>query len=57
MKIILSLFAGFILIAFTSNFTKPETSTGNEDKVEVFFSNKLDFNDLVKMKLDLSKKK
>ena len=53
MKTFMKLSFLFILPLFLTSFTK---SNVNDEKIGVFFSNRLDFNDLVKMKLDLSQK-
>ena len=54
MKNVLSLGLVFILtVSFAGFGTKPKLHPSN-DKIEVFFNNKLSFNDLVKMKSDLS---
>ena len=37
-----------------SGFIKDDFTKTNGDKIEVYFDNKLDFNDLVKMKRDLA---
>lgn len=56
MKTLLPISIGLILTVFTSGFTKFDLVNSNNEKIEVYFSNKLEFNDLVKMKLDLSQK-
>jgi uncharacterized protein YxeA len=55
MKILLIIFTGMSLIFFTSGFIKDDFTKTNGDKIEVYFDNKLDFNDLVKMRIDLAK--
>jgi len=54
MKTVLTIFTGLVLIFLTSGFIKDNFEKSNSEKVEVYFDNALDFNDLVKMKLDLA---
>lgn len=56
MKNSLIIFTGLSLILLTSGFMKNNMVKSNDEKVVVYFSNKLDFNDLFKMKLDLAEK-
>lgn len=53
MKNLLTIVIGFTLIFLATSFTKFSSHISSDEKIEVYFSNKLDFNDLVKMKLDL----
>lgn len=50
-----TLIAFFVFISFT-NFTNGSYVLKEDAYIEVYFSNKLEFNDLVKIKLDLSEK-
>ncbi len=58
MKKLLSLFIITVLIISTSSFTNiiPGHKHGNDKRIEVVFNRQLDFNDLVKIKMDLSQK-
>ena len=54
MKTLMTIFTGLILTLFTTGFTNFNSKSSDSEKIEVYFSKKLEFNDLVKMKLDLS---
>ena len=56
MKNVAFLFICLGLTFLTSSFARFSPINSNDEKIDVYFSNKLDFNDLVKMKLDLSQK-
>ncbi len=56
MKTLLPIYSGIILLLFSSAFIIKDAANFSEEKIEVYFSNKMNFNDLVKMKLDLSEK-
>ncbi len=57
MKTLLSFFIAITFLTITPGFKNATSNTFNDDKTEVFFSNKLQFDDLVKLKLDLAEKK
>lgn len=54
----MSIFIIAVLIISTSSFTNniPDQKPGNDKRIEVVFNRQLDFNDLVKIKMDLSQK-
>ncbi len=57
MKNILKILTIFIVFAMASGFTLNATENGrpeNKDRIEVSFNRKMQFNDLVKIKLDLA---
>ena len=57
MKTLLSFFIAITFLSLTSGFKSVTHHTFNDDKTEVYFSNKMQFDDLAKMKLDLAEKK
>lgn len=58
MKKLVSIFIIAVFIISTSSFTNniPAQNSGNDKRIEVVFNRQLDFNDLVKIKMDLSQK-
>jgi hypothetical protein len=54
MKAVLIIFTGLVLTFLTCGLINHNFAYSNIEKIDVFFDNTLDFNDLVKMKLDLA---
>ena len=57
MKSLIVILSCLSIFFLTAGFTKNAGAKSGDEKIEVYFSNKLDFNDLVKLRLELAEKK